>query len=170
MMGGAGWIATVCRLCNLWGVGSMYVVYAYIVGDKVLRIPYIFLTAGFILIRDLVVCEKLRICIIKIINAVFVLIVCTYVFIICCLFYCPLLKCYSVGFLDWSCCYGYAFSTQLFCCSVQECYTGVIFWIHAAFPCVLKDGFWIIYCTVLRDMIIAYGIGIIVTCWGNLLL
>jgi hypothetical protein len=42
-----------------WGggaVGGIYVVYAYIVGGGVLRIPDIYRTDGFVLICDLVVC------------------------------------------------------------------------------------------------------------------
>jgi hypothetical protein len=53
----------VYRVCILWGV--MYVVYVYIVGGRELRIPDIFRIAGFVLICDLVVSEKLRIYIIE---------------------------------------------------------------------------------------------------------
>jgi hypothetical protein len=47
-------------VCTLWGVGVTYVVYVYILGSGVLQIPDIFHTAGFVLISDLVVSEKLR--------------------------------------------------------------------------------------------------------------
>jgi hypothetical protein len=64
-MGGTCWIITVYGVYSLWVMGIMYVVCVYIVGGGLLRIPDIFRTAGFVLICDLVVSEKLRIFIIK---------------------------------------------------------------------------------------------------------
>jgi hypothetical protein len=64
-------------VCTLVGCGC----YVYIVDCGVLQIPDIFCTAGFMLICDLVVSEKLRICVIKIINVVFVLVVITFMYL-----------------------------------------------------------------------------------------
>jgi hypothetical protein len=44
------------ELLQWWGVGLMYVVYAYIVEGGVLRIPDILRTVGFVLICGLMVC------------------------------------------------------------------------------------------------------------------
>lgn len=55
--------------------------YVYIVGGGVLRNPDIFCAAGFMLICDFVMSEKLRICITKIINVAFVLFVITCVYL-----------------------------------------------------------------------------------------
>jgi hypothetical protein len=46
-------------------MGVMCVVYVYILGSRVLQIPDIVHTDGFVMICDLVVSEKLRICITK---------------------------------------------------------------------------------------------------------
>jgi hypothetical protein len=47
----------------MWGVGVKYVIYVYVLDGRVLPIPDTFHTAGFVLNCDLVVSEKLRICI-----------------------------------------------------------------------------------------------------------
>jgi hypothetical protein len=44
------------ELLQWWSVGLMYVVYVYIVGGGVLRIPDILRTVGFVLMCGLVVC------------------------------------------------------------------------------------------------------------------